>query len=67
MVLALLHDRQSCEPRACNFLEFLCIRDLLNLVQSPTLFYIIFVSDCNHNERIAWQWKDTCSKTHQGT
>lgn len=29
-------------------------------------FFLVFhyVSDCCYNERIAWQWKDTCCKTY---
>lgn len=51
-----------------------CIRRMIgHLTERPHckkyLLWVIFlvfhcVSDCCYNERIAWQWKDTCCKTY---
>lgn len=59
--------KQKCEPRAHTFLEgSFCRRHYVKCSTVSYLLNMIYFSDCNHNERVAWQWKDTCRKTHQG-
>lgn len=47
-----------------NDRSLLTLRSHCEIKSSLGDFFFRCVSDCRYNERIAWQWKDTCCETY---